>query len=269
MPPHLIYPLPQTPVPHTEPVTFEKIDVLGVPVAALTRPMLTSIIYHAVVSETRGWITYANIHSVNEASSSPWLKKFYQESLICYCDGQGIRLGAKLLGQSIPERITLPDFLEDLCLLARDHKLTLFLLGSADDVAERAAKVLQERYPGLMITGFHRGYFGPGETQAMIETINKANPDILLIGMGIPFQEEWIRDNFRHLSATIAWAAGGVLELISGEKSRCPRWMSSCGLEWVYRLFQEPRRLWGRYLLGNPLFLFRILAHKLTRTLSS
>jgi N-acetylglucosaminyldiphosphoundecaprenol N-acetyl-beta-D-mannosaminyltransferase len=263
MPPHLIYPLPQTPTPHHEPVTVERVDVLGVPVAVLTRPMLTSVIYNAVVSETRGWITYANIHSVNEAFSSPWLRKFYQESLICYCDGQGIRLGAKLLGKSIPERITLPDFLEDLCLLARDHKFTLFLLGSADDVAERAAKVLQDRYPGLMITGFHRGFFDPGEMPAVIETINKANPDILLIGMGIPIQEEWIRDHFQPVRATVAWAAGGVLELISGSKSRCPRWMSSWGLEWVYRLFQEPRRLWKRYLLGNLLFLMRIIRNRL------
>lgn len=260
--PHLIYPLPQAPRTH-EPVEFKTIDILGIPVAAMTKAMLTSFIYHAVVSETRGWITYANIHSLNETAESEWLRDFYRGSLITYCDGQGARLGAKLLGKRIPERITLPDFFEDLCLMARDHGFSLYLLGSADGTAERAARALQDRFPGLIICGYHRGFFGPGEIPVVIETINKANPDILLVGMGVPQQEEWIRENFPHLSATIAWAAGGVLELVSGDKSRCPRWMSACGLEWLYRLAQEPQRLWKRYLLGNPLFLFRILRQRI------
>lgn len=261
--PHLIYPLPHTPhVPHQEPVSFVKVDVLGVPVAVLTRAMLTSFIYHTIVSENRGWITYANIHSVNEAYSTPWLKQFYQDSLITYCDGQGVRVGAKILGEKIPERITLPDFLEDICLLARDHEFTLFLLGSADETAERAANVLQDRFPGLMITGCHGGYFSPGEAPSVIDAINKANPDILLVGMGVPLQEEWIRDNFDQLKVTIAWAAGGVFELIAGTKRRCPRWMSTWGLEWLYRLFQEPHRLWKRYLVGIPVFFLKILKER-------
>lgn len=260
---HIVHPdLPAPQILEKSEAAFETVDVLDIPVAAVSHAKLCSIIYHHVMAETRGWITYANIHSLNLTYALPWLKSFFHKSLLTYCDGQGVRLGAKILGKGIPERITLPDFFDDLCFLARDHGFTLFLLGSHTETAKRAVERLHERFPGLMVTGYHGGYFSPAETPLVINVINKANPDILVVGMGIPHQEAWIQENFHHLNATIAWMAGGVLELISGRKSRCPRWMSSWGLEWLYRLFQEPRRLAKRYLLGNPLFLLRVLKQR-------
>jgi N-acetylglucosaminyldiphosphoundecaprenol N-acetyl-beta-D-mannosaminyltransferase len=99
----------------------------------------------------------------------------------------------------------------------------------------------------------------------VIEKINACQPDILLVGMGVPKQEEWTRENFDKLNAKIIWMGGGFLDTLSGRLKRCPLWLSEHGFEWLFRLTQEPGRLWKRYLIGNPLFLSRIVKIRLQK----
>jgi N-acetylglucosaminyldiphosphoundecaprenol N-acetyl-beta-D-mannosaminyltransferase len=115
------------------------------------------------------------------------------------------------------------------------------------------------RFPRLRIGGHHHGYFKQENGVDVITQINKANPQILFVGMGMPLQEKWIMDNAEFLPACVMFDVGACFDFVAGEKPRCPNWMADHGLEWLFRFLMEPRRLWKRYLIGNPLFLLRVM----------
>jgi N-acetylglucosaminyldiphosphoundecaprenol N-acetyl-beta-D-mannosaminyltransferase len=175
---------------------------------------------------------------------------------IVYCDGAGVVLAARLTGQTIPERMTGADWIEDLCRTAVERDLSLYLLGGASGSVHGAAAVLRRRYPALRIVGEKDGYHvGPD----MVNEINAQHPDILLVGMGTPRQEKWIAHHRSALDVPVVWAVGGLFDFVSGRIPRGPKCMTQHGLEWLCRLLVEPHRLWRRYLLGNPRFLWRVL----------
>jgi N-acetylglucosaminyldiphosphoundecaprenol N-acetyl-beta-D-mannosaminyltransferase len=238
---------------------IDEVKVLGVPVETYTKTQLTSRVLELLKGQKRGWISYINVHTIDIANQVPWYREFIADALVTYCDGEGVRFGAYLEGENIPERITLSEYIYDLAETAVEHKLKLFFLGGTADVAERASKRLKELYPAICITGYHHGYFLEQENTEVIGRINAAQPDILFLGMGVPRQEDWTRNNFDRLNVKIAWMGGGFLDTLSGTLRECPRWLSTIGFMWLFRLAQEPKRLWKRYLIGNPMFVLRIL----------
>ena len=122
---------------------------------------------------------------------------------------------------------------------------------------------MKERYPELEIAGVRHGYFDRSENEAVVEEINAAAPDILLVGLGMPLQERWLMENRQRLDVGVALTGGAVFDYVSGRVRRGPRLLTRGGLEWLARLLAEPRRLWRRYLVGNPLFLLRVLRQRL------
>ena len=122
------------------------------------------------------------------------------------------------------------------------------------------------RYPGLRIAGTYHGYFdktpGSPENEAVLQRINAARPNILILGFGMPLQERWLLENWERVDANLALTGGAVFDYLSGELRRPPRWMTEHGLEWLGRMLIEPRRLWRRYVVGNPLFLWRVLLQR-------
>lgn len=238
---------------------FEHIDVLGVQVGVLTRHKVTSLFRECLDNGVRGWISYVNVHALNLAHDHPWFRLFLNNSLFTYCDGQGVRLGAALLGKSLPERIVMSDWIYDVCEASVARGLRLFLLGSTADSLAQAIINIRELYPDIQIAGSHHGHISDLEGEVVSQSIAKLNVDVLIVGMGMPLQEEWILRYYDRLNARIILNGGSCLDYVSGFKKRCPAWMGLMGLEWVYRLLQEPRRLWKRYLLGNPLFLYRVI----------
>ena len=246
---------------------FEKISIslLGVPVDLFTKAELSAFILKVLHGQKRGWVSYINIHTIDIANQLPWYKQFQSDALIRYCDGEGVRVGAYLLGKHIPARFTLSHYINDLATLAVEQDINIFLLGGTPDVAELSAKRLKELYPTIRLSGYQHGFFSVQENSSVIEKINACQPDILLVGMGVPKQEEWTRENFDKLNAKIIWMGGGFLDTLSGRLKRCPLWLSEHGFEWLFRLTQEPRRLWKRYLIGNPLFLSRIVKIRLQK----
>lgn len=244
---------------HGRPSDFERINILGVDVGVLTRHRLTALLRECLDHGMTGWFSYVNVYAVNISQEQPWFKLFLNESLVTYCDGQGVRMGANLMGKSIPERIVMSDWIYDVCELAVLREARVFLLGSTDEVVETAADVLHHAYPDLEIVGYHHGYVSSIDSEVLVQQINRADPDILIVGMGMPRQEEWMLKYRERLNAQILLNAGSCFDYVAGFKKRCPLWMGVTGLEWLYRLAQEPRRLWKRYLIGNPLFLLRVL----------
>ncbi|GJQ22067.1 MAG: hypothetical protein HBSIN02_24220 [Bacteroidia bacterium] len=230
---------------------------------ALDRQALIETVRRLVRQRIRGWISYVNIDAVNQAIAAPWLREFINASLFTYCDGMGVLLGARMLGERIPERITLADCMDELCRMLEKENARVFLLGGSDETVAKAVDALGRRFPGLSICGYSHGFFDLSNGIDIQRKINAVKPDIVFVGMGMPRQEAWIRKNWKNLDATLFWSAGALFEFLAGSRKRCPQWMAKSGFEWLYRLAQEPRRLWRRYIVGNPQFLLRILKLRL------
>ncbi|MGC9360295.1 MAG: WecB/TagA/CpsF family glycosyltransferase, partial [Anaerolineae bacterium] len=150
----------------------------------------------------------------------------------------------------------------DLAAAASELGISMAFVGAAPGVAAKAAQRLRDAHPDLRVEALHHGYFdksdGASEGKAVIDAINAMSPDILVVGFGMPIQERWLAANWSHIDAGLALTGGGAFDYVSGERQRAPAWMTDHALEWLGRLVIEPRRLWRRYLVGNPLFVWRV-----------
>jgi len=207
-------------------------------------------------------VMYVNAHVLNQSRETPALRATLEAADLVYCDGYGVRLAAKALDAEIPHRMTGADWIWGLAALCEAADLSVYLLGSEPGVAGEAAARLATWYPKLRIAGTHHGYFSPGSAhdERVVEDINARRPDILLVGMGTPKQELWVERNAERLDTDVLWTVGALFDYVSGRVPRAPAWLSDNGLEWIFRLAVEPQRMWKRYLLGNPVFVSRVMA---------
>jgi N-acetylglucosaminyldiphosphoundecaprenol N-acetyl-beta-D-mannosaminyltransferase len=244
-----------------------RVEVLGVEVDPLTEEELESEVARLARSDGISLVLNANARCLNLCYVDPELRSFFDGAEVVFCDGAGVVLAAKMLGRRLPARITYADWLSSLCALAVREGLSLFFLGSRPGVADEAARRLRERFPGLKVAGTHHGHFdhrlGSAENEAVLHRIESAAPDLLLVGFGMPLQERWLMENRRRLNVRVALTCGAAFDYASGRLRRGPRLLTQSGFEWLARLLVEPRRLWRRYLLGNPLFLYRVLRQRL------
>jgi N-acetylglucosaminyldiphosphoundecaprenol N-acetyl-beta-D-mannosaminyltransferase len=245
----------------------DRVNVLGVGVDPLTVGDLHAEVGRLVRGGRGGLVLNVNAHCLNLCYADPALRGFFNAADVVFCDGAGVMLAARLLGRRIPERITYADWTWRLAPFAAAEGFSLFLLGARPGVAQAAADKLKEHHPDLKIVGVYHGYFdhwaGAPESEAVVREINAAAPDILLVGLGMPLQEYWLMENAHRLDVGAALTGGAVFDYVSGRLSRGPRLLTRNGFEWLARLLLEPRRLWRRYLLGNPLFILRVLRQRL------
>jgi N-acetylglucosaminyldiphosphoundecaprenol N-acetyl-beta-D-mannosaminyltransferase len=242
-----------------------RVGVLGVGVDRITAEALHEEITR-LARRRGGVVLNVNAHCLNLLHEDEELKDFFAAADVVFCDGAGVRLAARLLGARLPERITYADWFPRLASLAEGRGLSLFFLGARPGVAREAARRLLRSHPGLKIAGARHGFFdhrsGSPENEAAVAEINAARPDVLVLGLGMPLQERWLMENRRRLDFGVALTGGAVFDYASGRLRRGPRFLTDNGFEWLARLLVEPRRLWRRYLLGNPLFIARVLAQR-------
>ena len=247
-----------------------RVDVLGVGVDPMTVEGLHAEVGRLIRSGERGLVLNANVHCLNLCYRDPALRGFLNCADVVFCDGAGVMLAARLLGRRIPARITYADWAWRLAAFAEAEGFSMYLLGARPGVAEEAARRLRARHPDLQVVGVRHGYFdqaaGSPGNEAVVREVNGARPDILLVGLGMPLQENWLMENRDRLNAGVALTGGAVFDYVSGGLNRGPRFLTDNGFEWLARLLVEPRRLWRRYLLGNPLFLLRVLGQRLGRS---
>jgi N-acetylglucosaminyldiphosphoundecaprenol N-acetyl-beta-D-mannosaminyltransferase len=204
-------------------------------------------------------VLYANVHVLNVAYGDPELHRRLRAATTVYCDGSGVRLGARLAGARLPPRLTAADWIDDLCARCAEDEVGLFLLGGEEGVAEKAASVLVDRHPRLPVPGSHHGFLNEAASRRVVEQVNRSGTRILVVGMGTPIQEAWI-DRWRgEIEAPVVWAVGALLDFVAGVQPRAPLWMGDWHLEWLWRLGTNPVRLGRRYLVGNPVFMWRIV----------
>ena len=242
-------------------------DVLGVGVDPVTVEGLHAEVERLIQRGERGLVLNANAHCLNLCYEDPSLRAFLNGADVVFCDGAGVMLAARLLGARIPERITYADWAWRLAAFAEAEGFSVYLLGARPGVAKEAARRLRARHPHLEVVGVRHGYFdhaaGSPGNEAVVEEINAARPDILLVGLGMPLQEYWLMENRNRLEVGVALTGGAVFDYVSGGLRRGPRVLTNNGFEWLARLLIEPGRLWHRYLVGNPLFLLRVLGQRL------
>jgi N-acetylglucosaminyldiphosphoundecaprenol N-acetyl-beta-D-mannosaminyltransferase len=259
-------------LPAIEPVLLQapqrSIQLLGVRIHILPLNELVATIARVAGNRQRAIIGYVHTHGLNMAHEQPPLRAFFNTCAdYVFCDGFGVKLGARLAGLPEPYRHTPADWIDVLCDVCVESDLSMYLLGGRDTVAQRSQLILQQRHPRLRIAGAYHGYFdktaNSADNAAVIQRINEVQPDILLVGFGMPAQEYWLRDNWSQLRASVAITVGGLFDCITGEVRRAPRWMTDHALEWLGRLFFQPTRVWRRYVIGNPLFLSRVMRQRL------
>ena len=238
-----------------------RIEVSGLPVDALTIAQLIDDVGSLLDSRVKHNVGYLNVHVANKARKNLTLQQFIKEASIVYCDGSGIKLGARILGKDLPERMTGADWIWDLADRANSDGWKIYWIGGEEGVTNLAAGVLREGRPSLRIEtdhGFHRG----DALKSAIGRINAFEPQIVLVGMGSPVQEEWVTKWRSEIDAPVVWCLGATADFISGKTDRGPEWLYTRA-EWLARLITEPRRLAHRYLVGNTVFLGRLIWQRL------
>jgi N-acetylglucosaminyldiphosphoundecaprenol N-acetyl-beta-D-mannosaminyltransferase len=206
-------------------------------------------------------VMYVNAHVVNQSRAVPGLSEALRRADLVYCDGYGVRLAARVLGRPVPHRMTGADWIWGLSRLCQQSSDPLYLLGSAPPLARDAARRLRQHFPELDVVGAHHGYFeiDSPHNERVIEDIQAHAPRIVLVGMGTPKQELWVDRYADRLGGAVVWTVGALFDYVAGRIPRAPHVLADNGLEWIFRLAVEPHRMWRRYLVGNPVFLKRVL----------
>jgi len=248
----------------------DAIEIEDIEVAAFPNPQS---LFERLMQEARQpsqkVVHYLNIHVANTAFKDDRLKRILQQSDLVYCDGAGIVLGSKLLGSPLPTRLTAADWFLDMLKSFSRNDCRVYLLGGDPGIPEQALAEIEEKIPNHTVVGAHHGYIlsSPELQNQVIEEINALKPDILIVGFGTPLQEYWMDAHRHKIQVPVIYAIGAVMDFVSQKVSRCPQWMGDAGFEWLYRLYTEPGRLSGRYVLGNPWFLSRIAMKALQASL--
>ncbi|MGB7437796.1 MAG: WecB/TagA/CpsF family glycosyltransferase [Candidatus Acidiferrum sp.] len=241
-------------------------NLLGLPLQALTPQDLVSLTAQAVDGNERRIIANHNLHSFYIYHHDAKMRRFFDQADYIHVDGMAIIALAQLLRVPLrrEHRATYIDLLPKVFEAAAERGWRIFYLGFKPGVADRALRKLLKRFPGLQMRTRH-GHFNADRTSlenaTVLAEINAYAPHILMVGMGMPRQENWVADNWTELNCNAAYCCGAALDYVAGEIPTPPRWLGQLGLEWLYRLLAEPKRLWRRYLLEPWFVLIALGGH--------
>jgi N-acetylglucosaminyldiphosphoundecaprenol N-acetyl-beta-D-mannosaminyltransferase len=240
-----------------------KIQVLGVPVDNISMEQAIGEILACLSRYSLTRISFVNVDCVNIAQRHSEYLSCLRDCHWVLADGIGLKLGCNLLRTPISQNVNGTDLLPRLCEKLAARQGSIYLLGGQPGVAENVARWMQNTYPGLIVSGTQHGYYEADETAQVKARIRAAHADVLLVAMGAPKQELWIRDHAAETGVKVALGVGGLFDFYGGRIDRAPVWMREIGMEWLFRLGKEPRRMWKRYLVGNAIFGARIILAQL------
>ena len=247
-------------------------DVLGVGVHAINMEQAVAAIDQAVRNRRKGYVCVTGVHGVMEAQSDSMFKKILNSSLLTTPDGMPTVWVGRLQGFRHMDRVYGPDLMLEVCHLSEERGYSHFFYGGNEGIAEKLADALRTRYPKLNIVGMSTPPFrvlNPAEEQALREQIKKTRPDFVWVGLSTPKQERFMADHIEPLDCTLMVGVGAAFDILAGATKDSPRWVKRAGLQWLHRLVQEPARLWKRYLINNPKFIFNIASQLLRQGLST
>ena len=247
-----------------------RVSVGGLPLAVIDRRdsahlMVATAVARRGSGEPPPILTSANGQVLSMCARDPELRALFLAADLVHADGTPMVFASRLkASMPLPERVATTDLFHDVAPLAELCGATFFLLGAKPEVMAAAVRKVRQAYPRLQIAGYRHGYFsGPDEEERVVDEINAARPDFLWVGMGVPHEQHFaFKHRARLGNVGLIKTSGGLFDFLSGRHSRAPQWMQSAGLEWLYRLALEPRRLLLRYLTTNPHALYLMLTDR-------
>jgi N-acetylglucosaminyldiphosphoundecaprenol N-acetyl-beta-D-mannosaminyltransferase len=237
-----------------------RVNVLGVGISVLNLPSALAAMAAAIRARQKGYICVTGVHGVMEAQTDDTFKMILNESFLCTPDGMPMVWAGKLADHRDMSRVYGPDLMLDVCAWSEKSGATHFFYGGAEGVADLLAKNLRVKFPSLRVVGTFAPPFrrlNADEEKALAAQIAAAKPDILWVGLSTPKQEKFMAEYLPKLDVTLMVGVGAAFDFFAGRVKQAPRWMQRSGLEWLYRLCREPRRLWRRYFRNNPLFVLK------------
>lgn len=234
---------------------MSRINLFGCKLDAVTMDQTVERI--AIAIHQRKRITHAALNTAKLISmrQDPELYRDVSTADLVTADGMGILLASRLAGQPLTERVTGIDLMERVLILCAKNGFRPYILGARQEVLDAAVYRIRLKHPELSLAGVRHGYFTPGDETTIIAEINASNADCVFVGVPTPMKERFIARNRHQLNAAFVMGVGGSIDVLAGHVQRAPSWMQRAGLEWLFRLLQEPRRMWRRYLVTNTKFL--------------
>ena len=243
---------------------MDKVEILGIQIDVINQPQLLAEIDRLAAAQRPALVNNVNVHACNLACSDPEFREILNASEVVFCDGFGVKLGARLLGKTLGQRMTPPDWIDALFALCVHQRYSLYFIGDTAEVVSLFARQVNAKFPGIRVVGWTHGFFEliGDENSRVIHEINRVKPDIILTGMGMPRQEKWAWQAKPQLGSGVMIATGALFRWYTGVERRAAPWMTQHGLEWLARLAVSPRKHFKRYVIGLPQFFIRIFKQR-------
>ena len=238
-------------------------NVLGVGISALNLDLAVARVVEALEKKQKGYICVTGVHGVSEAQTDPAFRSILNQAFLNTPDGMPMVWMGKIQGAGHMGRVYGPDLMLRIFELSQKRGFTHFFYGGGPGVAEELKQTLEKRFPGSKIVGVYTPPFRPlteAEENDLTRTVSQFKPDMIWVGLSTPKQEKFMASHCEKLDATLFFGVGAAFDFHAGRVRQAPRWMQRSGLEWLFRLCCEPRRLWKRYFKNNPLFILRAAA---------
>ena len=245
----------------------QRCDVLGVGISAINRQMALDTIENWIARRSAHYVTVTGVHGVMESQRDPELMRIHNAAGMVTPDGMPMVWISRMRGFKHVTRVYGPDLMLDVCARSAETGWRHFLYGGAEGVADLLSRNLCHRYPGINVAGTFCPPFRPmtdAEDRELVDQINSARPDIVWVGLSTPKQEYWMARHIGRLEAPVLIGVGAAFDFIAGVKPQAPRWMQRSGLEWLFRMASEPRRLCRRDLVNNTGFVYRLIRSGMT-----
>jgi N-acetylglucosaminyldiphosphoundecaprenol N-acetyl-beta-D-mannosaminyltransferase len=239
-----------------------RVNILGVGISAVNMQQALDQIAAWIDQRVPAYVVVCPVYTVMLCQQDPAFRALVNRAGMVTPDGMPLVFLSRRMGYPHVSRVYGPDLLLAFSQLAAGRGTTSFYYGGEEGVADQLADILRHQYPGLRVAGTCSPPFRPlsaEEDQAIVDRINAANPDVIWVGLGSPKQDRWMAEHRDRLNAPVLIGVGAAFDFLTGRTPQAPRWMQRIALEWLFRLCVEPRRLWRRYLIYNPLFLCYIV----------
>ena len=238
----------------------KKVYVFNCPIDALTMKETVQIIDNAIKEGKHIHHAVVNVAKIVKMQEDKELYNSIVNADIINADGMPIVWASRLLGKPLPERVAGIDLMQELIKLAYNRKYKIFFFGAREEVVKKVVKKYSKEYSPEIIAGYRNGYYSEEEEPLIAKQIAESGANILFVGISSPKKEKFLY-KYKHILKNVNFimGVGGSFDVIAGKIKRAPKWMQKCGLEWVYRLVQEPRRMWRRYLIGNTKFIILVI----------
>lgn len=240
---------------------IRRIEMFGCPMDVATMSDTVKIIAERIEKKQFTQHVVVNVAKVVTMCKDSILKESVCASDLINIDGMGVVLGARILGHDVPERVAGVDLFYQLLKVSTERHFPVFLLGAKDDVVSETRQRVQKLYPELIVAGHHHGYFWDDEG-AVVDEIRKSGARLLFVAITSPKKETFINRWKEQLGVDFVMGVGGTFDVVAGKVKRAPLWMQNAGMEWLYRVIQEPSRMWKRYLITNSIFVWMVIKEK-------